>query len=63
MMNDGWVCEKCKAPLAPENTLFSYMGMTFSHEAPRCPVCGMVFITKDLADGRMAEVEKLMEDK
>ena len=39
------------------------MGMTFSHEALRCPVCGVVFITKDLADGRMADVEQLMEDK
>ena len=60
---DGWVCAKCSAGLAPKNTLFSYMGMTFSHEVPRCPICGTVFITKSLADGKMAEVEQLMEDK
>ena len=63
MTGDGWVCAKCGALLAPKNTLFSYMGMSFSHEALRCPVCGMVFISKDLADGKMAEVEQLMEDK
>jgi len=58
-----WVCAKCDAALAPKNTLFSYMGMTFSHEVLRCPKCGLVFISKDLADGKMAEVEQLMEDK
>lgn len=58
-----WVCAKCNAGLVLKNTLFSYMGMTFSQETFRCPVCGMVFITKDLADGKMAEVEQLTEDK
>ena len=60
---DGWVCAKCGAKLVMKNKIFSYMSMTFSHEVPRCPVCGMVFISKELADGKMAEVEKLMEDK
>jgi len=60
---EGWVCAKCAATLVPKNTVFSYMGMTFSHAVLRCPVCGMVFISKGLADGKMAEVEQLMEDK
>jgi predicted RNA-binding Zn-ribbon protein involved in translation (DUF1610 family) len=59
----GWLCAKCGVPLAPKKTLFEYMNMTFSHDALRCPKCGMVFIAKDLADGKMAEVEQLMEDK
>ena len=58
-----WICAKCDAELVPKNAMFSYMGMTFSHEALRCPVCGIVMITKGLADGKMAEVEQLMEDK
>jgi len=60
---EGWICAKCGAAVAPKSMIFSYMGMTFSHDVPRCPVCGMVFISKDLADGKMAEVEQLMEDK
>jgi len=60
---EGWVCAKCGVLLVPKNTLFAYMGMTFSHEALRCPACGMVFISKGLADGKMADVEQLMEDK
>jgi len=58
-----WVCAKCSAILVMKNKIFSYMGMTFSHEVPRCPVCGMVFISRELADGKMAQVERLMEDK
>jgi rubrerythrin len=60
---DEWACAKCGAGLVSKNKIFSYMGMTFSHEVPRCPVCGMVFISKELADGKMAKVEQLMEDK
>jgi len=60
---DGWSCAKCGATLVLKNKIFSYMGMTFSHEVPRCPVCGMVFISKELADGKMAKVEQMMEDK
>ena len=56
-------CAKCGVMLTPKNTIFSYMGMTFYHEVLRCPKCGMVFIPKELADGKMAEVEQLMEDK
>jgi len=60
---EGWSCAKCNAVLVPKGTLFAYMGMTFSQETLRCPVCGIVFISKELADGKMAEVEQLMEDK
>jgi len=58
-----WTCAKCSVELVPGNKIFSYMGTTFSHEVLRCPVCGMVFISKQLADGKMAEVERSLEDK
>jgi len=61
--NEEWMCAKCGVSLVPKNTIFAYMGMTFSHEVLRCPSCGMAFISKELADGKMAEVEQLMEDK
>ena len=60
---DNWVCAKCSAALVPKNKIFSYMSMTVSHEVLRCPVCGKVFISKELADGKMAKVEQMMEDK
>ncbi|MDR1815870.1 MAG: hypothetical protein LBR00_04195 [Clostridiales Family XIII bacterium] len=60
---ERWSCAKCGVPLARSSTVFAYMGMTFAHEVMRCPKCGMVFIPRELADGKMAEVEMLMEDK
>jgi len=59
----GWSCARCGVTLAPKKTMFAYMGMTFSHDALRCPKCGLVMIPKELADGKIAEVEQLMEDK
>jgi hypothetical protein len=58
-----WKCAKCGCYLAVRNIVFTYLGMSFSHEALCCPKCRKVFIPRSLAEGRMAEVEKLMEDK
>jgi hypothetical protein len=41
----------------------SYLGNAFPVDLPRCPGCGQVYIAEDLALGKMAEVEKLLEDK
>ena len=46
-----------------KKNVFHYMGRSFGHEVPTCPKCGKMFISKELAEGRMAEVEALMEDK
>lgn len=32
-------------------------------DLPRCPKCGLVLITEELARGKMLEVEKALEDK
>jgi ribosomal protein S27AE len=58
-----WKCGKCGVPLVVKKTSFSYLGRTFTHEVQRCPECGNVFIPRELAEGRMAEVEQQMEDK
>ena len=59
----SWQCARCGVALVKQKVNFSYMGRTFGHEVPVCPKCGMVFISRELAKGRMAEVELLMEDK
>jgi rubrerythrin len=58
-----WKCRKCDQELRLTKTVFSYLGHTFAHEVPVCPKCGKVFISKELAEGRMAEVEEMLEDK
>ena len=59
----GITCARCGAELVNRQTTFSYMGRTFGHEVPVCPICGKVFISRELAEGKMAEVENLLEDK
>jgi hypothetical protein len=60
---DERICHNCGVPLVPQKTTFSYLKREFSADIPRCPKCGIVYISKDLAKGRMAEVESSMESK
>lgn len=57
------ICNKCGIPLEPIKVNFRYLGKQFEHPVDRCPQCGQVYIPEDLAKGRMAEVEKILEDK
>jgi len=58
-----WVCVDCGVPLAPGKVDISYLGNSFPVELLKCPNCGMVLIPEELALGKMAEVEKALEDK
>ena len=60
---DEVICGLCDEPLTVKKTKFSYMNRTFTHEVPCCPKCGKVFISMELAEGRMSEVERQLEDK
>ena len=59
----AWKCGLCKEPLISRKITFRYVGREVAHEVSCCPKCGKVFITKGLAEGRMAEVEEQLEDK
>ncbi len=62
-MEENWVCRKCGTPLVMKKVIFDYLGNRFAHELPCCPVCGSAFISAELAEGRIAEVEQMLEDK
>ncbi len=47
----------------PKKVVLDYMGYSISHDLPVCPTCGKVYISKELAEGRMCEVEQTLEDK
>jgi YgiT-type zinc finger domain-containing protein len=49
--------------LVVKKIVFEYLGHTVAHEVPACPKCGKVYISKELAEGRMSEVEQALEDK
>ncbi|MGE4552923.1 MAG: DVU_1557 family redox protein [Desulfovibrionaceae bacterium] len=59
----GWVCETCHEPLVPAPTELDYLNSRFNVVLPRCPKCGFVLVPESLALHKMAEVERLLEDK
>ena len=58
-----WLCAACGVLLTPAKVEVAYMGNQYPVDLPRCPRCGQVFVSEELALGKMAEVEKLLEDK
>lgn len=58
-----WSCGACNVSLEFAETEVSYMGSKYPVSLPRCPKCGMVFIPEQLALGKMAEIERILEDK
>lgn len=58
-----WTCANCNLPLETGKVEVSYMGAKYPVDLPRCPGCGLVFIPEELALGKMAQIEQLLEDK
>ena len=58
-----WMCDKCGRALVVGKVTVEYLGNQFVTELPRCPECGRVYISEELATGKIAEVEQLLEDK
>ena len=58
-----WLCGRCHVPLEQLKTTVFYLNSAFDVVPPRCPQCGLTLIPKSLADGKMLEVEALLEDK
>ncbi len=57
------ICHKCRKELEMKRTNFTYLGHSFFTDLPKCPECGMVYISEDLVRGRISEVEMQLEDK
>ncbi len=60
---ESWICGHCQVPLEIKPVQIEYLGSAFPVDLPKCPKCGQVFIPESLANGKMAEVEKSLEDK
>jgi len=58
-----WTCHGCGAALVSGPVTLAYMGNRFTAELPHCPSCGFVLVSEELALGKMAEVEQILEDK
>lgn len=60
---DEWLCDACGVALELGTVEVAYMGSKYPVELPKCPKCGIVFVPETLALGKMAEIEKILEDK
>lgn len=58
-----WMCDKCQKALVSQKVKVRYLEGNFEVELLKCPHCNMVFISEDLALGKILEVEKSLEDK
>jgi len=58
-----WLCSNCNLPLIPRQVRVAYLGNAYPVDLLSCPQCGLVLVPEDLALGRMADVEKALEDK
>ena len=57
------VCAVCNVPLQMGKVEATYLGQRFPVELPRCPSCGFVYVSEELALGKMLKVEQALEDK
>jgi hypothetical protein len=58
-----WECAKCGVPLESGKVTVEYLGNAYPVDLYKCPKCGLVMVPEELALGKMAEVEKTLEDK
>jgi len=58
-----WRCDRCRRELVVGPVVLSYMNNRFTTELPYCPVCKTVLISDVVATGKMADVERILEDK
>ena len=58
-----WKCAKCDEVLVVGPVNVEYLGNRFTTELAKCPRCGFVLVSEELALGKMAEVEQMLEDK
>jgi RNase P subunit RPR2 len=63
MKDSDLICSKCNIPLVMQKAVFSYLKHEMYVDLPRCPKCGLTFIPEELVNGKMAQVEKSLEDK
>jgi len=57
------ICAKRKVPLQMTKVTLNYLGHQMKHDFPKCPVCGQVYISEEIVNGKMKEVETTLEDK
>lgn len=59
----GVLCVPCGETLAPAQVRAAYLKSDFPTRVLACPACGQIYIPWDLVRGKIAEVERTLEEK
>lgn len=62
-MEEKLICDKCNVEMQLIEVQFKYLSRSFRYKVPRCPQCGQVSLPEGLVNGRMSEVEAMIEEK
>lgn len=62
-MEEKLICDKCNVEMQLIEVQFKYLSRSFRYKVPRCPQCGQVSLPEELINGRMSEVEAMIEEK
>lgn len=57
------ICGKCGVAMEPRKAKLRYLGHEFWEELPSCPICGQVYISEELAIGKIRTLESTLEEK
>ena len=57
------ICNLCNRKLEKRKVKLKYMKYYMEAELLQCPACGQVYISEELAEGKISQVEKSLEEK
>ena len=61
--NSDWLCNECQTPLEIQTVRLQYMQSIFPINLPACSRCSFILVAEELATGKVAEAEQVLEDK
>ena len=62
-MTTDWHCFKCKEKMVEGEIRLVYLEIEGTQVGLMCPKCGAQYIPEELAIGKLAKGEKMIEDK
>lgn len=57
------ICSKCNLPLEMKDVSIDYLDYHYIQKLPRCPNCGQIFISEELVDDKITNLESSLEEK
>lgn len=57
------ICVKCNKELVMKNRNLVYLGNLVNYDFPTCPECGNIYISPEIVNGKMRELETAFENK